>query len=140
MKRALTLSAYLRACSFADRGSIVERLASRTTRGFLSLSSRRKSIAPFCPVLETAPSRSSPNSAYLTPASRRIFAGPCALSSKRQPAVSRSLFILMRALASLPMAVQMPLREDLTVRIGVTITKIETLDMPIQEKCLRKNA
>jgi hypothetical protein len=38
------------------------------------------------------------------------------------------------------MAVQIPLREDLTVHIGVTITKIETLDMPIQEKYLGKNA
>jgi hypothetical protein len=38
------------------------------------------------------------------------------------------------------MAVQIPLLEDLTVHIGVTITKNETPDMPIQEKCLGKNA
>ena len=33
-----------------------------------------------------------------------------------------------------------PLLEDLTVHIGVTITKNETPDMPIQEKYLGKNA
>jgi hypothetical protein len=64
------------------------------------VSSRRKSTKPFPVFSKLSPSASRSADLIVTPGSSRMVAGWSPAGKKRQPAVSSSLLILMRAVAS----------------------------------------
>src|SRR5450759_5839697 len=93
--------AYLRACSLPTSGFLSSDLASRTRSGKLLVSSSRKSMKPLLVFSKFSPSASRSDDLIVTLGSRRMLAGALPSGKKRQPAASSSLFILIRAVASL---------------------------------------
>ena len=100
MKRQFCERAYFRACSLAASGFLSSALASRTMSGKPLVSSRRKSTKPLLAFSKLSPSASRSTDLIVTLGSRRMFAGFSPMGKKRQLAASRSLLILIRAVAS----------------------------------------
>ena len=93
------------ACSFPSNGFLSSFLASKITSGKPFSSSNKKSINPFFVDSKSSPKASMSLWVSFTFGSSEIFACPFSLSKNRQPACSSSLFIFIRAFASLEFAI-----------------------------------
>ncbi len=105
MKRAFSVWAYFLACSFPSNGFLSSFLASKMTRGKPFSSSNKKSIKPFFVDSKFSPKASMSFWVSFAFGSSEMFACPFSLSKNRQPACSSSLFIFIRAFASLEFAI-----------------------------------